>query len=103
MQLSPFQFDTSAYLAKKRDDFYLSAGFFVLSFPLPFFLYSLTEDLASGFSIAQQNQNITEMIKKLNNSVNVYHGYIGSIILTVSLLINTVYRLADYIRASELY
>ena len=102
VQLSPFDFDSNAYVDKKRDQFYLSAGFFVLSFPLPFFLYSITEDLASGYSIAAQNQNIEEMEKKLRDSLNSYHAYVGSIVIAASLLFHTVYRLVEYISASEL-
>lgn len=102
VRLSPFAFDSSAYLDKKRDEFYLSAGFFVLSFPIPFFLYSITEDLASGFSIAAAAGNVEEMEKKLRGSMAAYHGYVGSIIVTASMLLNTIFRLAEYIRASEL-
>lgn len=101
LQLSPFELQSSDYVARMRDRFYLSAGFFVLSFPIPFFLYSLTEDLASGFSLAASAGNIEEMEKKLRSSVNTYHIYVGSIILTASLLINTLFRLAEYIGAGE--
>ncbi len=102
VRLSPFAFDSSAYLDKKRDEFYLAAGFFVLSFPIPFFLYSITEDLASGFSIAAAAGNTEEMAKKLRGSMAAYHGYVGTIIVTASMLLHTIFRLAEYIRASEL-
>ncbi len=103
VRLSPFAFDSSDYLEKKRDAFYWAAGFFVLSFPVPFFLYSITEDLASGLSIAIQNGNYEEMEKKYKASVFTYHAYLGTIVITASLLVNTLFRLAEYIQASEVY
>ena len=101
LRLSPFTMDTDTYIEKKRDEFYRAAGFFVLTFPLPFFLYSMSEDFASGYVIASQNNDTEGMEKNLQRSAVTYHTYIGSLVVVTSMLINTVVNLAEYIIAGE--
>lgn len=101
LRLSPFVMDTETYMEKKRDEFYRAAGFFVLTFPLPFFLYSMSEDFASGYVIASQSNDTEGMAKNLQRSNVAYHTYLGSIVVVTSMLINTVVNLAEYIIAGE--
>jgi hypothetical protein len=101
LRLSPFAMDTKRYIEKKRDEFYRAAGFFVLTFPLPFFLYSMSEDFASGYVIASQSNDTEGMAKNLQRSAVAYHSYIGSLVVVTSMLINTVVNLAEYIIAGE--
>ena len=101
LRLSPFKMDTEKYIGKKRDEFYRAAGLFVLTFPLPFFLYSMSEDFAAGYVIASQNNDTDGMNKNLNRSAVAYHSYIGSLVIVTSMLINTVVNLAEYIIAGE--
>lgn len=101
LRLSPFAMDTKTYIEKKRDEFYRAAGFFVLTFPLPFFLYSMSEDFASGYAIASQSNDTEGMAKNLQRSAVAYHSYIGSLVVVTSMLINTVVNLAEYIIAGE--
>lgn len=101
LRLSPFKMDTDMYIEKKRDEFYRAAGFFVLTFPLPFFLYSMSVDYASGYVISSQNNDTEGMTKNLQRSTVAYHTYLGSLVVVVSMLINTVVNLAEYIIAGE--
>ena len=103
IQLSPDIFQKDEYMAKKRNTFYTSLSFFVLSVPLPFFMYALTSDYTGAYNaaVSSTNRNYDE-IERLGRLRNVtYIGYHTSLFLTMALLVNTIFKLNDYIKAGD--
>ena len=99
--LSPAALDRETYIEKKRDAFYRSAGFFVLSFPLPFFLYTMSIDFAAGYAAAAGSGNTQEAERMRGLSEGFYHGFWGGVVISASLLAHTIYTLIDYIQAAD--
>ena len=99
--LSPVSLDRETYIEKKRDTFYRTAGLFVLSFPLPFFLYTMSIDFAAGYATAAVagNPGEAERMSRLSNGF--YHGFWGGVIISASLLAHTIYTLIDYILSAD--
>jgi hypothetical protein len=99
--LSPVSLDREIYIEKKRDSFYRTAGLFVLSFPLPFFLYTMSIDFAAGYASAAVAGNTEEAERMSRLSNGFYHGFWGGVIISVSLLAHTIYTLIDYILSAD--
>jgi hypothetical protein len=101
VDLAPILLDREAYIEKKRDVFYRTAGLFVLSFPIPFFLYTMSIDFAAGYAAAAVSGNTSEAERMRNLSNGFYHGFWGGVVISVSLLAHTIYTLIDYIQAAD--
>lgn len=101
VDLAPILLDKEAYIEKKRDVFYRTAGLFVLSFPIPFFLYTMSIDFAAGYAAAAVSGNTSEAERMRNLSNGFYHGFWGGVVISVSLLAHTIYTLIDYIQAAD--
>ncbi|MCL2480890.1 MAG: PEGA domain-containing protein [Spirochaetaceae bacterium] len=102
IQLSPDIFKKDEYIERKRNTFYTSISFFILSVPIPFFLYALTSEYNSAYSAAIISNSNYDEIFRLGRARNyTYYGYHASLFLTMALLVNTVFKLNDYIKAGD--
>ena len=103
IQLSPDIFKKDEFISNKRNTFYTSLSFFILSVPIPFFLYALTSDYTGAYNSAinSSNRNYDEIdrLGRLRNYT--YYGYHASLFLTMALLVNTIFKLNDYIKAGD--
>ncbi len=103
IQLSPDIFKKEEFISKKRDSFYTSLSFFILSVPLPFFLYAITSDYNSAYNDAVTSNKNYDEINRLGRIRNyTYYGYHASLFLTISLFVNTLFKLNDYIKAGDI-
>lgn len=97
--LSPTLFNVADFLKEKKDDFYLSLGAFALSVPLPVILYSITEDIAGSYQQYYSNTTTGEFSASYKTANITYNMYIGSLIISASLLGNALIDLIEYIIA----
>ncbi|MDX9802195.1 MAG: PEGA domain-containing protein [Spirochaetia bacterium] len=103
LQLSPDIFKKDEYFDNRRDTFYKNFSFFILSVPLPFFLFAVLNDYSDAYNNALSsgvNSSETERLRKITNFT--YYGYYGSLFLTISLFVNTIFHLNDYIKAGDI-
>jgi len=102
ISLSPEIFKKDEFISKKRSSFYTSLSFFVLSVPLAFFLYATTSEYNTAYNDAVTSNSNYDEIMRLGRLRNyTYYGYHGSLFLTISLLVNTIFKLNDYIKAGD--
>ncbi|MCL2705448.1 MAG: PEGA domain-containing protein [Spirochaetaceae bacterium] len=102
IQLSPDIFKKDEYIAKKRNAFYTSISFFILSVPISFFLYALTSEYNGAYTDAVNSNSNYEEMNRLGRIRNyTYYGYHASLFLTMALLVNTIFKLNDYIKAGD--
>lgn len=102
LKLSPDIFSGDKYLETKRNSFYRNLSMFVLSVPVPFFMFAVLNDYSDAYNnsvSSAANPEETERLRKLTNFS--YYGYYGSLFLTISLFINTIFHLNDYIKAAD--
>ena len=102
-KLSPDIFEKEMYLEDRRNIFYRNMSVFVLSVPVSFFLFAVLNDYNDAYqnSISSGvNPDETERLRKLTNFS--YYGYYSSLFLSVSLLVNTIFHLSDYIKAGDI-
>jgi hypothetical protein len=90
-------------IERKREDFYRAFGWFVLSLPLPILLYGYYEN--ESFRYIQyansSGYDPTEAGKWSDRLNGIYYGYLGSLFLSSSLLVNAILSLVDYLQTGE--
>lgn len=90
-------------IERKREDFYRAFGWFVLSLPLPILLYGYYENESFRY-IQYVNSNKydpTEAGKWSDRLNGTYYGYLGTLFLSSSLLVNAIVSLVDYLQTGE--
>ncbi len=103
VKLSPDIFKKDEYFEKSRNTFYRNLSFFALSVPVPFFLFAVLNDYSDAYNNSVSsgtNSSETERLRKLTNFS--YYGYYGSLFLSISLFVNTIFHLNDYIKAGDI-
>lgn len=96
-------FDRDGYLLEKRNDFYKNLTFFVLSIPVAFFSYANYQSYDDLYkrSVASGSSHEQRKNKRIRNySRGMYYG---SLFLSVTLFVNAMFHLKDYIRTGEAY
>lgn len=90
-------------IERKREDFYRAFGWFVLSLPLPFLLYGYYENESfRSIQYSKSSRHDPTEAGKLTDRMNgIYYGYLGSLFLSSSLLVNALTTLMDYLRTGE--
>jgi hypothetical protein len=68
---------------------------------VPFILYSLSEDFAAATVAASGAGNPDEADRYFKLSQTAYYTFAGTVVVTASMMINTVYHLVEYIIASQ--
>ncbi|MEW5817833.1 MAG: PEGA domain-containing protein, partial [Spirochaetota bacterium] len=100
-QLSPALFDRKALIDTTRDNFYYAFSFFVLSVPIPIIFYNLSVDFAAALLTAKAESNIDEINRLERRSSLCYSAYLGGMVVTTSLFVNTLIYLVEYIAVSD--
>ncbi len=101
--LSPELFDRTDYLLNKRNSFYKNLSWFVLSAPVPFFMFAVLNDYTNSYNSAVAsgvNQSETDRLEKTRNYC--YYGYYGTLFISISLFVNMIFHLNDYIEAGDI-
>ena len=90
-------------IERKREDFYRAFGWFVLSLPLPILLYGYYEN--ESFRYIQYSKSSrydkAEAGKWTDRLNGIYYGYLGTLFLSSSLLVNALTTLMDYLGTGE--
>ncbi len=99
--MHPLDAGTEALIDHKRDNFYTSLGLFALSIPIPLFSWGLGFQNSEGFYMAADSMNFEEMQEYKLKANRFYHAYIGGLVISGALLVNTIIHLIDYIVAGN--
>jgi hypothetical protein len=87
---------------KKRDNFYNSFSYFLLSLPLSLVSYGLSSDYGYAFNREVAiSTNSDEADRLMEVSSTWYNVYLSSLFINVSLFINTIFDLVEYITSSD--
>ena len=104
--LLPEAMDREKLMEKQRTRFYTIFGAFVLSLPIPIYLFDVTNGLTLTFlseaEIAPSDRNVAEArrILKLRNMS--FSGSIGGFFLSAVLLLDAIFELATYLDLARL-
>jgi hypothetical protein len=85
----------------KKNSFYNSFGYFVLSLPLPVMLYGSYQNYYIALEDLKDSGNTDEIRRILNTGTALYYSYLGGVTISTGLFINMLYKLFDYIRSGE--
>ena len=101
--LSPELFTHKDYLLSKRDSFYKNLSWFVLSAPVPFFMFAVLNDYTNSYNSAVSSGTDSSEIDRLEKMRNYcYYGYYGTLFISISLFVNMIFHLNDYIEAGDI-
>ncbi len=101
--LSPELFTQEDYLLKKRNNLYKNLSWFVLSAPVPFFLFAVLNDYTNAYNSAlAAGTNQSEIDRLQRGSTYCYYGYYGTLFISISLFVNVIFHLDDYIKAGDI-
>jgi hypothetical protein len=99
--LRPHVFDLQASQKQARESFYRAAGAWVVSLPVPLYLWALSLDQVTAFTGAQQGGNLPAQYDLYVRYRRLYAGYLGGLFLNLSLFTNMIVELVRYIQASD--
>ena len=104
-ELLPSSLEWESVVENKRDRFYRSFTWFVLSVPAPIILNGIYGNLSTLFPDGQARSELSqsEAERRLNQADTVFYGYYATLGVSVALFGNMIYRLLDYIRTGEGY
>ena len=89
-------------VTRKRDRFYTSFSYFLLSIPISLVSYGINLDYSNAYikeDAVTSNSSEADRLMKLSTSW--YNVYLGGIFLNITLFINTIFDLVDYIKSNE--
>lgn len=104
-ELLPESIEWEAEVEAKRDRFYRSFTWFVLSLPAPIILNGVYGNLATLFPGGRARSGLSqaEADRRLDQANAVFYSYYATLGISVALFGNMVYRIVDYIRTGEGY
>ncbi len=86
-------------ISSKRDEFYKSFGYFMLSIPISMVSYGISSDYAYAYDREVNKSPETDRLMRLSNSW--YNVYIVGMFLNFTLFVNTIFDLVDYIKSND--
>ena len=89
-------YDEDAWQKRRRDRFYGSLGLFVLSVPLPLFLYSYAVDNAYAAMRFPEGTPTYDLFERRTEIF--YYGYLGGLFISATLFLNMGVDLLEYVR-----
>ncbi|MCL2792349.1 MAG: hypothetical protein FWD87_04590 [Spirochaetaceae bacterium] len=102
ISLSPYIFRRQDFITQRRNSFYTNFSFFILSVPPTFFLFAAASEYTSAFNSAVMSGTNFDEIQRLGRVRGyTFYGYHASLFLTMTLLVNTFFKISDYIRAGD--
>lgn len=104
-ELLPESMEWETDVEQKRDRFYRSFTWFVLSLPAPILLNGIYGNLATLFPDGRARSGLSEAEadRRLDQANAVFYGYYATLGVSVALFGNMIYRIIDYIRTGEGY
>ena len=90
-------------LSDSRRAFYRSFGWFALSLAVPVTLYGVYQDYGGLFPGGNARPQLADPDAVLSRANAVLYSYYGSIVVSGTLLVNTISKLVDYIRTGQGY
>lgn len=91
--------DNDRISTRKRSVFYKSFSYFLLSIPLSMLSFGVSADYTYAYGREVYLSSETDRLQMLSNTW--YNVYIGALFINVTLFINTIIDLVDYIKSSE--
>ena len=89
-------YDEDAWQKRRRDRFYGSLGLFVLSVPVPLFLYSYAVD--NAYAAMRFPEGTPEYDRFERRTEIFYYGYLGGLFVSATLFLNMGVDLLEYVR-----
>ncbi len=94
--------DRNSIINVKRNNFYESFSYFLLSIPLSIISFGMSSD----YGYAYNNEILDDPYSSESNrlmqlSTTWYNVYLGSLFVNISLFINTIFDLVDYIKSTN--
>ena len=99
--LPPRIFDPDERQKRGRDAFYLAAGVWALSLPLPLYFWAVSLDQVTAYQGAAQAGDAREQLELLVRYRRLYAGYLGGLFVNLSLLTNVVIGLIRYVASAD--
>lgn len=102
LELSPDLFKKEDFLLQKRNNYYRNLSYFILSIPVPLFMFALVNDYNSAYARAYESESNYDEIERLRETRSyLYYGYYSTLFISISLFTNMIFHLGDYIEAGD--
>ena len=91
-------------ISSKRNRFYKSFSYFLLSIPISLISYGLSSDYGYAYNREMDPltpTNFAEADRLMQLSTSWYNVYLGGIFLNLTLFINTIFDLVEYIKSND--
>jgi len=99
--LPPFTIDPALRQRRARNAFYGALGAWVVSLPLPIFLWAYSLDQVAPYQSALGMGDVATAVEFRVKYRRLYAGYLGGLFVNVSLLANVVINLVRYIESAD--
>ncbi len=94
--------NTEKIISRKREIFYQSFSYFLLSIPISLVSYGISSDYGYAFNRElAASGNTSEADRLMNLSVSWYNVYLGGVFLNLTLFVNTLFDLVGYIKSNN--
>jgi hypothetical protein len=89
-------------ISRKRNRFYQSFSYFLLSIPISLVSYGLSSDYGYAYNREVAiSPNSSEADRLMQLSTSWYNVYLGGIFLNLTLFVNTIFDLLEYIKSND--
>lgn len=91
-------------ISSRRNRFYQSFSYFLLSIPISLISYGLSSDYGYAYNREMDPltpTNFTEADRLMQLSTSWYNVYLGGLFLNLTLFINTIFDLVEYIKSND--
>ncbi|MCK5672035.1 MAG: hypothetical protein KAH95_01590 [Spirochaetales bacterium] len=91
--------DHELIIQNKRNTFYKSFSYFLLSIPVSMISFGISSDYAYAYEREVFPSSETERLQQLSNTW--YNVYLGGMFINITLFVNTLFDLVDYIKSND--
>lgn len=92
-------FDREKIINNKRNIFYRSFSYFLLSIPVSMLSFGISSDYAYAYDREVFTSPETDRLQQLSNTW--YNVYLGAMFINITLFVNTIFDLVDYIKSND--
>lgn len=94
--------DNDKIISRKRNRFYQSFSYFLLSIPISLVSYGLSSDYGYAYNREFDiSPNSSEADRLMQLSTSWYNVYLGGVFLNLTLFVNTIFDLLEYIKSND--
>lgn len=96
--------DHDSIISRKRDKFYHSFGYFMLSIPVTMIGFGMSSDYGHAYyrELVKGVSSDSTEANRLRNISNAWHTvYYGGVFLNLTLFVNTIFDLVGYIKSND--